>query len=252
MDLLDLKKIGLTSGELKLYGALLDLGDSTRTELSKKSGISPSKIYDVANRLLEKGLISSTKKDGIIHFNSVDPHKIKSFLDQKQLEIEKEKDIVNELLPTLLSKYRNSEEKTEVEVLYGWEGMATAFDDIAQTLKKGDVNYIYGASLGKTPGQVDMFFSRYYKKVDKSGYQIKIIFNEGMKQYKERTGYFEKSKVHKVKYLHQETFSEINVYKNKVLFIILLSKPIIIRIISNEAADSSRKFFETLWEQAKK
>ena len=64
MDLTDLKRIGLTEGEIKIYNALLELGETTRTELAKKSGISPSKIYDVANRLLEKGIISSVKKNG--------------------------------------------------------------------------------------------------------------------------------------------------------------------------------------------
>jgi sugar-specific transcriptional regulator TrmB len=62
MELQDLKKIGLTHGEIKIYEALLDLGECTRTILAKKSGISPSKIYDVANRLIEKGIISSVKK----------------------------------------------------------------------------------------------------------------------------------------------------------------------------------------------
>lgn len=46
----ELKQIGLTQGEIKIYKALLDIGETTRTELAKKSGISPSKVYDVANR----------------------------------------------------------------------------------------------------------------------------------------------------------------------------------------------------------
>ena len=71
MELTELKTIGLTEGEIKLYNALLELGESTRTELSKKSGISPSKIYDVANRLLEKGIIEI----GLPHFNLLDHHR---------------------------------------------------------------------------------------------------------------------------------------------------------------------------------
>src|SRR3989344_3532557 len=89
MELTELKTIGLTEGEIKLYNALLELGESTRTELSKKSGISPSKIYDVANRLLEKGIISSIKKNNIIHFIAADPERLKNFLQQKELELQK-------------------------------------------------------------------------------------------------------------------------------------------------------------------
>ncbi|MFC1732836.1 hypothetical protein ACFL6I_21245 [candidate division KSB1 bacterium] len=56
---------------------------------------------------------------------------------------------------------------------------------------------------------------------------------------------------HKVKYLHQNTFTEINFYKDTVLFIMLLNKPMVIRVKNKEAADSFRKFFETMWEIAK-
>src|SRR3989338_7912448 len=92
MDISNLKKIGLTEGELKLYDALLELGESTRTELAKKSGISPSKIYDVANRLLEKGIISSVKKNNVIHFSASDPERIKDFIESKEKEISEEKE----------------------------------------------------------------------------------------------------------------------------------------------------------------
>ena len=81
MEVEDLKKIGLTDGEIRVYNALLELGETTRTTLAKKSGISPSKIYDVANRLLEKGIISSVKKQGVIHFSAADPERIKEFLE---------------------------------------------------------------------------------------------------------------------------------------------------------------------------
>ena len=251
MDITDLKKIGLTHGEISVYSALLDLGETTRTNLAKKSGISPSKIYDVANKLLEKGLISSVKKNGVLHFSAANPEKIKHFLEQKKQEIKKEEAIVDDILPMLLTKYTKTDEKTDVEVFYGWGGMKTAFDTILRTLTKSDENYVLGASLGKNSKQADIFFSQYYKKVDKNGYKIKIIFNEELKEHKQRVEYFEKSKKHEVRFLHSETFTELNIYKNNVLVIILLEKPVTIRIKSKEAYESSKKYFETMWSLSK-
>ncbi|MBW3003009.1 helix-turn-helix domain-containing protein [Candidatus Woesearchaeota archaeon] len=250
MDLKDLRKIGLTDGEIRVYNALLELGESTRTVLAKRSGISPSKIYDVANRLLEKGIVSSVKKNGVLHFSAVDPKRLKDFIHKKELEIKKEKDIVDEILPQLLLKYKKTEESADVEVLYGWEGMKTAFNEIATTLGRGDVNHVLGASMGQMPKQADIFFLQYYRKVEKAGYAVKIIFNENVRGNVKRTGYFSKSKRHEVRYLHQDTFTEINVYKDNVLMIMLLKQPIVVRIRSKEAADSFRKFFGTLWKQA--
>ena len=44
MELKELRKIGLTEGEIKVYEALLELGECTKTALAKKSGIAPSNI----------------------------------------------------------------------------------------------------------------------------------------------------------------------------------------------------------------
>ena len=252
MELSDLKKIGLTNGEIKLYSALLDLGESTRTELAKKSGISPSKIYDVANRLLEKGIISSIKKQTVTHFIAANPDKLKEYIKSKEEDIMHEKELINKMLPMLLSKYRKTEAETDVEVFYGWEGMRTVFKDLSNSLGKGDISYVFGASQGKMPKQADIFFTQYYTRVKEKGYKIKIIFNEEVKRNKERIDYFMKSKLHEVRFLYQSTFTEINFYKNTVLFIMLLENPIVIRVKNQEMSDSFMKFFNSMWKLAKK
>ena len=249
MELADLKKIGLTEGEIKIYDALLDLGESTRTELAKKSGVSPSKIYDVANRLLEKGIISSVKKNGVIHFSAADPEKLKDFLQHKEAEIKKEKELVDQLLPTLLAKYQQTEKETDIEVFYGWEGMKTAFDDVIKILERGENNYVFGASKGYNSKQADIFFSQYYQKKRKKGFGTKIIFNEDVKENEKRTAIF-REKPNEIRFLLQDTFTEINLYGNTVLLILLLKKPIVIRVRNKDAADSFKKFFDTMWKMA--
>ena len=251
MNIRDLTKIGLTEGEIRIYDALLELGETTRTELAKKSGISPSKIYDVVNRMMEKGIVSSVKKHGVLHFSAANPKRLKDFLKKKEEEIQSKKIIVDALLPSLLARYGEVEEKTDVEVFYGWEGMKTVFNDIVNTLNKGDMNYIFGASMGLDRTQADIFFSKYYQDIDKKGYSTHIIFNENVRRHPERTRYFHSRKQHKVRYLHQDTFTEINFYKDTVLFIMLLKKPIIIRVKNKETADSFLKFFATMWKQSK-
>lgn len=251
MELTNLTRIGLTHGEIKIYDALLELGETTRTELAKKSGISPSKIYDVANRLLEKGIISSVKKNGVLHFAAADPERLKNFIEQKEEEIKQEKTLVEQLLPQLLLKYQSTQDEADVEVFYGWEGMTTVFNDIIKALGPQDCNYIFGASEGHDSTQADIFFSQYYQKKLKKGFTTKIIFNEEVRTNSTRTGLFKKSP-NEMRFLHQDTFTEINTYKDVVLFIMLLKKPIVIRVKSKEAADSFMKFFSTLWVQAKK
>lgn len=249
MDITDLRKIGLTQGEGRLYDALLELGESTRTELAKKSGISPSKIYDVANRLIEKGIISCVTKNGIIHFAAADPEKLRDFLNHKEQELEKQKQLVEQILPSLLLKYKKTEENVDVEVFYGWEGMKTVFDKIVKSLDEGDCNYVFGASRGYDSKQADIFFSQYYQKKRKKGFATKVIFNSDLRQNKQRISIFNE-KPNEMKFLYQETFTEINLYKDTVLVIMLLKRPIVLRVKSQDTADSFKKFFDSLWQQA--
>ncbi len=250
MNIQELKTIGLTEGEIRIYNALLELGETTRTELAKKSRVSPSKVYDVADRLRKKGIISSVKKNGVLHFSAANPEKIKVFLEQKEKDIKKEKELVNKLLPELLTKYKKIEEETDVEVFYGWEGMKTVYTDIAKKLKPGEFNYIFGASSGVNSDRADIFFTQQYREKRQSGFATKIIFNEDMRKNKQRTSIF-KEKPNEIKFLKQKTFTELNVYKNTVLFIMLLNTPMIIRVRNKEAAKSFKDYFNNLWRIAK-
>ncbi|RMD45562.1 TrmB family transcriptional regulator, partial [Candidatus Pacearchaeota archaeon] len=52
-----LKEIGLTNGETKVYLSLIKIGESTVGPIAKKSGVSLSKIYEILNNLIKKGLV---------------------------------------------------------------------------------------------------------------------------------------------------------------------------------------------------
>lgn len=249
MNLQELRKIGLTEGEIKVYQALLDAGECTKTKLAKRSGIAPSNIYDVTNRLLEKGIISSVKKNGVTHFSAADPEKLRDFLQHKEEEIEKEKQLVDRLLPTLLARYQQTEEETDIEVLYGWEGMKTAFDAKLKALSPKEFDYVFGASKGYDSKRADIFFSQYYQKKQKKGFGTKIIFNEDVRENEKRIAIF-REKPNEMRFLLQDTFTEINLYKNIVLLILLLKKPIVIKVKNKDAADSFKKFFDTMWKMA--
>ena len=53
-----LKDIGLTDGEIKVYSALLGIGESTTGPIVDNSRVSVSKVYNILNRLAQKGLVS--------------------------------------------------------------------------------------------------------------------------------------------------------------------------------------------------
>jgi HTH-type transcriptional regulator, sugar sensing transcriptional regulator len=250
MELQELRRIGLTDGEIKVYQALLELGESTKTALAKKSGIAPSNIYDVTNRLIEKGIISKVEKNGVAHFSPANPKRILDFLEQKEKEMQKERDFVNSILPTLLLKFAETKEKTNVEVFSGWNGMKTIFEDLIDECKRGDQNYIFGASRGENDKQADRFFVKYSKLREQRGIITNIIFNKELKKRKARIDFFLKSKKYNLRFLSQVTPAEIMLYKNKTCIIILTKEPLIIRVTSQEVMKSFKQYFEIMWKTA--
>lgn len=251
MNITELTKIGLSDGEIKVYKALLELGECTKTILAKTSGIAPSNIYDVTNRLIEKGLVSKVERNGIAHFSAANPRHILDFVESKQKEIEKEKQLAELMLPALLAQFGQVQQKTGVEVFEGWNGLKTVFEDLLAECKSGDECFVFGASRGESDKQADIFFLKYSRAREEKGIHTRIIFNEELRTRKQRIEYFLQSKAYTVKFMQQNTPSEIMLYKNVTCINILTNSPITIRIRSSEVTQSFKQYFDTMWRIAK-
>ncbi|MFA6269204.1 MAG: helix-turn-helix domain-containing protein [archaeon] len=247
-----LRKLGLTEGEINVYLALLDLGESTKTALAKKSNVAPSNVYDITNRLIEKGLVSKMEKNGVAHFSPANPQRLIDFVEDKHKEIEEEKTEVQNVLPQLLSKFGKTKKALKIESFYGWQGLATVFRDLLSECNAGDENLIFGASTGTNPKQADLFFNKYSRMREKKKIFTKIIFNEDVRNRPERISFFLKSKQYDVRFIESKTPSEIIVYHNCAIILILTDEPIAVRFNGDEVAKSFRAYFELMWKQAKK
>ena len=71
MDYSLLEKIGLTNSEIKVYLALIDTGASTVGPITSKSKVASSKTYELLDKLIEKGLVTTYKEDNIKYFKAV-------------------------------------------------------------------------------------------------------------------------------------------------------------------------------------
>lgn len=244
------EKIGLTGSEIKVYLALLELGSSKKGPLVKQAGINPSKIYDIMNKLIEKGLASSIIKNKVTYFKAAPPTRIKEYLEEKKQEINSYGKEFDEILPQLELKQKLKEEKADAEIFYGWKGLETAYRDMINTLRKGETDYVFGASQGYEPEKTSRFYSKFQTIAKEKGIKIKAIFNENAREY------YQKLKAPKdhveAKYLKTTTPSEINIYNGKVIIVSLIEKPLVIMIKSEEIAHSFKQWFNIMWQVAER
>jgi len=237
--------IGLTEGEAKVYMALLEAGTTTTGSIIKKSGISASKVYDILNRLAEKGLVSHIMKAKTKYFRAADPDRIIDYLDEKEKEISAKKEEMKKLIPQLKAKL-DTGGKREVEVFEGKKGIENIFWSIISELKRGEEYYVMGASYSFGDQYIVEFFKKYHAERARRGIKVKIMFN-----YDTNFIIDEIKKISEIKLMPQEikTPVQIVVWKNKISIILWQKKPIAFTIDNKEVANSFKIYFDSLWGQ---
>src|SRR5574338_677692 len=113
-----LEKIGLTSYEIKTYSALLKTGQINASDLSQKSGVPYSKIYEVLGTLEEKGWIGSDESRPTQYFAKPPSTAIVNTRQAQEVEFKNnESAILKELTP--LYEQSGTSERPDIWVLSG-------------------------------------------------------------------------------------------------------------------------------------
>src|SRR3989344_5278802 len=129
-----LESIGLTRGEADVYLTLLKAGNTTSGLLIKESGVSRSKVYDVLERLKQKGLVTEVIKENTRYFEATNPSRITDYLNSKKAEIETSIIESKEFVSHLRKIQSTNLEKQEAKVYTGIEGLKTVYNEILQEL----------------------------------------------------------------------------------------------------------------------
>ncbi len=113
-----LEKIGLTGYEIRTFSSLLTSGEQTASEISQKSGVPYSKIYEVLGTLEEKGWIGSDDSRPTKYFAKSPSTGLEATKQRMEEEFARNQGIVvNELVP--LYEKSGISEKPDIWVLSG-------------------------------------------------------------------------------------------------------------------------------------
>ena len=249
MDIKVLQDIGLTESEIKVYLALLKLGQTTAGKIVDEAKVTRSKIYDLLERLKDKGLVGYIIKESTKYFSATNPNNLLRYLEEKEKKIKGEKNLIKEILPKLLNQQRLSQKDKIAEVFMGVNGMKNAFNVLVEEFEEKEHYYAFGAGKGENIEQIQIFFSQLHLKRKAKKVKSFIIFNESSRSLFEEQ---EKSKLVEVRYIKQSTPTAINIYKNYTIMAILTKEPITLLIKNKETADSFREYFKLMWKISKK
>ncbi len=234
--------LGLTDGEAKVYLSLLKLGSSSVGPIVKEANVAYSNIYSILDRLLEKGLISFIVKEKTKYFQAVSPIKLKEFLEKKEEELEKEKQSLKQLIPSL-EKLQSPKARQEAEIFIGSKGIKTAYDRLMEgNNKKEELLFFYIEEQTRYSEKAEEFYTRVYNKFKQ--FKAKGIANIEYKKSK-----FIKKTHYKMKYVDFPIPGNIDIYKDKLLFITWQENTIGILITSQDISNKFKEYFYSIWKK---
>jgi predicted transcriptional regulator len=252
-----LEMIGLTEGEAKTYKALLKLGSSSTGAISSEAGVSTSKLYIILDKLKRKGLVSHIDRDGIRHFQAVEPAKIRDYLNEKKRGVEALESELEAQLPSLMQLYAHTGAHETVAVFSGTKGMRTAHEHTYMKLGKGDIYYVLGVPdyplwEEKDPkGQFARYWEADHRRRAAAGIGCRLLFNTDANATLLKQRNSTRLCVARYMPIDIRTPAYFTIYKDTVLITIISAEPICIEVTNQDVADAFKAYFDEFWKKSK-
>ena len=231
-----LQDLGLNRRESFCYTALLELGSSKIGVIVKKTGIPSSKIYEILDKLIKRGLVSYVKIGKIKHYQASDPKTLLNYIDEKKKKIE-------EILPQLLLKQKLST-KQSVEMFEGQKALFSLFTNLIKDAKPKEKYLIFSINEENKNDAVNLFFKNLAVRRKEKKLDVRLLKN--IKHYKK-----EKHTKLKLKYTEFNLPQGITIFRNTVVILSWVESPIAIKIESETISNQLREFFLGQWKIAK-
>ena len=136
-----LEKIGLTSYEIRTFTALLKSGEQTASDLSQKSGVPYSKIYEVLGTLEEKSWIGSDDSRPTKYFAKSPSTGLENTKQKIESDfLQNQSVILNELVP--LYEKSGTSEKPDILVISGSTNTAPKILEMVESCRNEVMNVL--------------------------------------------------------------------------------------------------------------
>ena len=249
MNLEILRKLGLGDSEMRVYLSLLQLGQTTTGPLIKKAAIPSSKIYQILDSLIEKGLVGCIVHGGTKRFRANRPIILRHLLDLKEQELEGLRKELGQALPSLEAEYCARKQRYEVELLEGTRGIKAVYDIALDQLKHGEEMYTIG--YPRLASELfNAYFKEYHKKLAKKGLLAKILYDYDTLFGKKRELRSHAEQRYLPKLIRTPAF--INIFNEYVGIMVVTEKQKLSILIKNkEVADSYIQYFNLIWKLGK-
>lgn len=241
MTLEILRKIGLSGGEIKIYAALVDLGISSVNKIHEKTGIERRNIYDILNKLIERGLVTYISENKKRFFQISHPNKIIGYVEEKKQELENTKKEIEKEIPSIIKKLEFKKPEIKAEIYRGPEGIKAVWEDM--------LNYkeIYWIGSGRyVPKTLPNFFTNWNKKRIKLRVKLFNLVRAELKKEIKKPYTLEQMKFLPKEFSGNPTV--ICIYGDKTVNFLLGKEFFAFLVESKELAENYKLYHKYLWD----
>jgi len=241
-----LEQIGFHEKEAKVYLACLQLGQDTAYHIAQKCGLKRATVYFTLNLLVERGLVSIWKTKKATLWRAANPKKLFT-------QIKRKEETLAEIFPLLQSIYNFDEDRPNIQIFEGREGVRQIYAEIVEYLSKdkeiqcwGDVSHVWDL--------LEDITKKYLKESQSHRHKIREILNESEKN-KEYVKSIQKNKNpnHKIRFLPENQLFSGNdniVFGSKLAIFSIQNKLFATVIESQDIAKSYKILFDLAWQKA--
>lgn len=240
----ELRKIGLSDKEAKVYLAALELGKAPVQDIAQKAGINRTTTYVMIESLIEKGLMAFFDDKHKKYYNAESPDNIEKIFKKREQELKKEQEDVSKLVPQLKAIFNKGDIKPKIRYYEGNSGIEEIFEQMINDPTKSLRCFVNIDDIINTFKDKKDY---YITKLIKNRFKLRVLYayKKGEINKQDLPEFFKEAKNFKIK----EYSIEANfIITDKMVYILLLNNSISGVVIENkDFASSINAFFESCW-----
>ena len=246
MDLPELKELSLTAGQIKVYEAILHTGIAGIQSIQEKTGLERRAIYDILNKLIEKGFTTYTEEKGHRKYQCTHPRNLKEVIEQKQNALNK----LQNKLPQITDLFLYNKPKIAAEVYRGNEAMKALLNEALEHKATYWIGGNSGVEISTTENMKRWFHHWMQKRADQKKFMYDLVdYGTYLEGLKPAAIQIHKKNYYKYCALPKDLTSPmvIIIFGNKVAQVLWSKQSFAFVLESKEIKDSFMKYFNHFW-----
>ncbi len=226
--------LGFEEREIKIYLSLIKNNGSTALKISKDTKIDRTTIYDLLEKMIQRGFISFFVENKAKHFFAISPEKLLIYFKEKYSSLES-------IFPEIKKLEKKDQIKVSCELFSGIEGMKNVIKDFINENK----NYKTIGIRQEYEDVLEYLADQGVLRMNELKTKEKALVEEGAKFTKLKNGEY--------RYLNKKLIPPVTtlIYSDKVIFFIWQEPYFAIKIESKDISKTQEEYFDLLWKTAK-